>query len=188
MFNDIYFEIKNHYAHINFTLMPKYYPSFRKYSNIIWYINSFSIFAGILYICYDFWMNCFDGFTINNKSYQYIFELIVITSATNLIIIFSIISSIYFSIKSTTSMCNIFRKLLFNFINEQPLLDNIITHENGIDYCWICDRNLNKHKMLKKLTCPCNEYYHPECIDKYLGIYNNYCRAGHKIAKYEHTV
>ena len=43
------------------------------------------------------------------------------------------------------------------------------------------------NKMIKKLNCPCNEHFHPECIDKYLNLYNNYCRGGHKISKYEHT-
>ena len=32
------------------------------------------------------------------------------------------------------------------------------------------------------------EYFHPDCIDKYLIIHKNYCRAGHKIAKYEHVL
>ena len=187
MFNDIYFEIKHNCSHINFSLMPKYYPSFRKYLNIIWNINSISIILGLLYICYDFWINWFDGFIFYEKSYKYIFELIIITTATNLILILSIVSLIHFSIKFTTLTYNIFRKFLFNFINEQPLLDNIITNEEKINSCWICDRDLNKHKMLKKLSCPCNEYFHPECIDKYLNLYNNYCRAQHKISKYEHT-
>jgi hypothetical protein len=135
----------------------------------------------------NFWINWFDGFIFYEKSYKYIFELIIITTATNLILILSIVSLIHFSIKFTTLTYNIFRKFLFNFINEQPLLDNIITNEEKINSCWICDRDLNKHKMLKKLSCPCNEYFHPECIDKYLNLYNNYCRAQHKISKYEHT-
>lgn len=185
MFNDIYFEIKHHNSHINFTLVPKFYPSFRKYLNIIWHINSVSIISRLLYICYDFWTNHFDGFIFHNKSYKYIFELIVITTATNIIVILSIISLIHYSIKFITLTCDIFKKLLFNFINEQPLMDNII-NTNETKSCWICDRTL-KNKLFKKLNCPCNEYFHAECIDKYLSLYNNYCRAEHKIAKYEHT-
>jgi len=72
-------------------------------------------------------------------------------------------------------------------VNEKPLLYKQ-KHNDVEYYCWICDKMLSKNKTLKKLNCPCQELFHPECIDNYLGLYKNYCRNGHKIAKFEHTV
>jgi hypothetical protein len=186
LLNDIYFESKNHSSHINFNFVPKFYPSFRKSFTILWYFNIISLISSIIYTCISFWINNFDGFTIIDKSIQYIIVLIIITTITNIIIIIGITLLIYYSIKYISIINKIIKNLLFNFINNQPLMDNII-NKYDIDYCWICDKKFNKHKIIKKLSCPCNEYFHPECIDKYLSIHKNYCRAGHKIAKYEHT-
>jgi hypothetical protein len=186
LLNDIYFEIKNKFTHINFNFMPKFYPSFRTSLNYLWYLNIISLSSGVVFTCFDFWMNNFQVFKFIDKSYYYIVTLIIIITITNLITIILIIVLVYYCIKFISIINNLFTNLLFNFINNQPLLDNII-NKNELNFCWICERNLNKHKMLKKVNCPCNEHFHPECIDKYLSLYNNYCRAGHKISKYEHT-
>ncbi len=186
MFNDIYFEIKHKNYRINFNIMPKYYPSYRKFFNNLYYINSICIFGGISKICYDFWMNEFIDFITFNKPYEHTIKLIVITIMTNILSIILLIITIHFSIKYVSLFLETMKIVIFNYINEQPLFYNVTKEEDY--YCWVCEKNISKYKVVKKLNCPCQEHFHPDCIDKYLNLYNNYCRAGHRIAKYEHTV
>jgi hypothetical protein len=190
MLKDINFEIKNHYSRINFDIMFKFYPSHRNNFKIIWSINSLCIFIGTILTCYNFWVKEFDDFTIINKSFSYIFSLIIITVATNVLAIISFIAIMYYSWNSMVIIFNIYRIIAFNFENNKPLLLSYkdAFNSNKKFICWICDQSLNKLKTIKKLNCPCNELYHPECIDKYLQLHNNNCRAGHKIAKYDHKL
>jgi hypothetical protein len=190
MLKDIHFEIKNHYSHINFYIMYNFYPSYRNNFKILWCINSLCIFIGALFTCYNFWMIEFDDFTILNKSFNYIISLLIITIATNVLIIFSIIIIIYYLWNSMIMIFNIFRIITFNYYNYKPLLSS---YKEAFNYeqkyiCWICETSLNKVKTIKKLTCSCNESFHNECIDKYLQFHNNICRAGHKIPKYDHEL
>ena len=56
IYRDIYFEIKNYNSRINFTIMPKYYPSYRNITKLIWFLNFISIFICTTKLCYDFWI------------------------------------------------------------------------------------------------------------------------------------
>jgi hypothetical protein len=184
IYRDIYFEIKNHRSNINFTLMPKYYPSYRNLTKFIWFLNSIAIFSSTIKLCVDFWMYQYEGFAFN-KSLHYTFLLTIITLASNIIFCIVMIIMVYFILKCLSIIHKFLQQIMFNYINDQPFI-NKDKNDNDM-VCWICDKNLTKTVILKKLICPCNEHFHPECIDKYLSLYNNYCRAGHKIAKYEHT-
>ena len=81
-----------------------------------------------------------------------------------------------------------------NFINDK--IDNYYngysffhSHKESINtICWLCQTPLFKHQKLVHLKCKCNENYHQQCIDKYLHIYNNVCKKGHKIQKYNHIL
>ncbi len=174
------------HRHINFDIFPSYYPSSRKYLNILWQINIISIVLGLSYVCFLFWTNEFIDFIFSNKSFEYITNTVLITGISVGAIFFSVIGTFYYSIKVLTQFLDISKIIMFNFVNEKPLFSNL----NNDDYynCWVCDKNINKYKIVKKLNCPCQEHFHPDCIDKYLVLHKNYCRAGHKIAKYEHTV
>lgn len=185
MFYDIYFEMKYH--RINFEINSKYYPSNRKYLKMLWNFNILSIIGGSSYICYNFWINTFNGFTFTNRTSDYIISLIVITSISNIIVYVSLITFLYYSIIFFSNLMDTIKMIMFNYVNQMPLLYNI-KKEDDLKNCWICNKSISKHKIVKKLNCPCQEHFHPDCIDNYLGIYNNYCRSGHKIAKYEHTV
>ncbi len=185
MIYDIYFQMKHH--RINFEINNKYYPSNRKYLKMLWNLNILSIITGSSYICYDFWINKFDGFTITNRTTDYIISLIIVTTISNIIVYLSLISFLYYSIIITSNLIDIIKFVMFNYINGMPLLYNVKTEDN-LSNCWICNKSISKHKIVKKLNCPCQEHFHPDCIDKYLILHKNYCRAGHKIAKYEHTV
>ncbi len=185
--NDIYFEMKNVKYRINFTTMPKFYPSYTNFLNTLFNINTICILYGITKICYNFWLNDFQDFETFNKSTEYVITLISVIIITNILVILFLLVLTYYSIKIISYSMNIIKSIMFNYINEKPLFLNI-NKETEHNYCWICDKYLNKFKVVKKLNCPCQENFHPDCIDKYLVIYNNYCRAGHKIAKYEHTV
>ncbi len=179
--------MKHKKFHINFSIIPKYYPSYRTFLNTLYYINCISIFCGVSKICYNFWMNEFIDFTTFNKSNEYTIKLTLITTISNILGLILLLSLIHFSIKYVSLFLDTIKIVMFNYINEQPLFYNVIK-ENDYYYCWICEKNINKYKVVKKLNCPCQEHFHPDCIDKYLGLYNNYCRKGHRIAKYEHTV
>ena len=184
MFYDIYFQTKHKYT--NFEIMHKFYPSNRKYINALWNINIISIILGTAYYCYEYWTNQFIDFNFINKSYEYIYKTIFITSISTFISLITFIGMLYYSTKLITNILEISKIIMFNYINEKPLFLNLY-YEN--DYiCWICDKSISKYKLVKKLNCPCQEYFHPDCIDKYLVIHKNYCRREHKIAKYEHTV
>ncbi len=187
IFNDIYFEIKHTNYRINFNIMPKYYPSYRKFLKTLYNINSICIFYGFSKICYDFWMNDFEDFVTFNKTYDYTIKLILITIITNILSVISLIIIMHFSIKYLSFLIDTIQVIIFNYSNERPLFSNI-NKQNDYYICWICEKNISKYKVVKKLNCPCQEHFHPDCIDKYLSIYNNYCRVGHRIAKYEHTV
>jgi hypothetical protein len=186
MFNDIYFEMKHKNYRINFNIMPKYYPSYRKILNTLYYTNCIGIFCGISNICYDFWINEYIDFITFDKSNEYTIKLILITIITNILSVILLIVTIYFSIKYVSIFLETMKIVMFNYINEQPLFYNVTKEADY--YCWICEKNISKYKVVKKLNCPCQEHFHPDCIDKYLNLYNNNCRAGHRIAKYEHTV
>lgn len=190
MLKDIHFEIKHHYSRINFDIMYNFYPSHRTNFKILWFINSLCIFIGAVLVCYNFWISEFDDFTMFNKSFNYIISLLIITIATNVLAIISSIIIIYYLWNSMIIIFNIFRIITFNYYNYKPLLSS---YKDAFNYnkkhiCWICENSLNKVKTIKKLTCPCNELFHNECIDKYLQLHNNNCRAGHKIAKYDHEL
>ena len=176
MFYDIYFQMKHKY--VNFEIMNKFYPSNRKYINALLDINIVSIIFGTAYLCYEYWTTQFINFIFINKSYKYIYKTIFITFITTFVSLITFIGFLYYSTKLITNLLDIF--------NEKPLFSNLQYEDYYI--CWICEKNISKYKILKKLNCPCQEHFHPDCIDKYLILYKNYCRGGHKIAKYEHTV
>ena len=185
MFKNFYFEIKNKYSNINFLLMPNYYPSNRNINKFFWYTNIMFIFSGLSFICIKFWMNEYEG--MNITSYEYFASLIIIGILS---ILNGLVSFLVLSYSCSNLLVILFdntKQIISNYINKKSLLYFPENEDNNY-YCWICDKNLSKLKTLKKLNCPCQEYFHPDCIDKYLGLYNNYCKAGHKIAKYEHTV
>jgi hypothetical protein len=184
MFYDIYFQMKNKY--INFEIIPKFYPSSRTYLNKIWELNIISIIFGVSYICYDFWTTQFIDFIFLNKSNDYIFCTIIITCISTLFSLVFLVGIIYYSTIIMANILEISKLIMFNYINEKPLFSNLYNEAEYI--CWICNKGISKYKIVKKLNCPCQEHFHPDCIDKYLVLYKNYCRAGHKIAKYEHTV
>ncbi len=187
MYNDIYFEKKHTHYHINFNFMPKYYPSNRRLFNFIYTNNIINIYCGLAYKCYNFWTNEFQDFETFNKSYEYNTELIFIIFITNILGLILLFGIVYNLTTYSLLIFDTIKTIKFNYINEQPLFYNI-NKETDYYYCWICEKNISKYKVVKKLNCPCQEYFHPDCIDKYLGLYNNYCRKGHRIAKYEHTV
>ena len=184
MFYDTYFQMKNKY--FNFEIIPKLYPSNRKYINTLWDFNIISIIFGTAYICYEYWTNQFIDFIFINKSYEYIYKTIFITSISIFISFITLIGILYYAAKLISNLMDISKIIMFNYINEKPLLSNLHYEDDYI--CWICEKNISKYKLVKKLNCPCQEHFHPDCIDKYLVLYKNYCRGGHKIAKYEHTV
>ena len=187
MFYDIYFESKHKNYRINFNIMQKYYQSYRTFFNTLYYVNFVGIFCGVYKICYDFWMNDFIDFITFNKSFEYNMKLTIFTTISNVLGLIILVSVVHFSIKYISLFVKFMKIVIFNYINEQPLFYNVIK-ENDYYYCWICEKNVSKLKIVKKLNCPCQEHFHPDCIDKYLSLYNNYCRKGHRIAKYEHTV
>lgn len=174
--NDVYFQTK--YKHINFELMPKFYPSYKKYLNALWEFNTISIIFGLAYVCYQYWTTKFIDFNLINKSMDYIILTIIITTISSVCFLLSLISALYYLTKIIKNTFN-------NHDNNNYDNNN---YDNNEYFCWICDRNINKNKLFKKINCPCQEYFHPDCIDKYLIIHTNYCRAGHKIAKYEHLL
>ena len=184
IYKDIYFEIKNYRSNINFMIMPKFYPSYRNLTKYIWFLNSLSIFMCTIKLCCDFWLYHFEGFTFN-KPINYSISLVIITLTSNIVACICIIIFAHYLLSYLNVVHKYLKQIMFNYINNQPLINKDNEHKELI--CWVCDRTLNKSIILKKLICPCNEYFHPECIDKYLNIYNNLCRAGHKIGKYEHT-
>ena len=184
MYKDFYFEMKNKYSNINFILMPNYYPSNRTYNKIIWYINILFIYSSVLLYCFDFWINHYNGF--NNNTFNYMFTLTFISFISILNVILGLLLVVYSSIILSSFILDRFKLMTFNYLNKQPLFYK--KQEEPCYICWVCDRILSKNKTLKKLNCPCQEYFHPDCIDKYLGLYDNYCRDGHKIAKYNHIV
>ena len=166
IFNDIYFQMK--YKNINFELMPKFNPSYKKYLSALWEFNIVSIIIGVAYVSYQFWTTKFIDFVFINKSMDYIITTIIITTISSACFLLCSIGVLYY-------------------------LTKIITHINNNTYedeylCWICDKTIHKDRIVKKINCPCQEYFHPDCIDKYLLVHNNYCRANHKIAKYEHVL
>ena len=140
----------------------------------------------LCFFCFDFWLFHFEGFTFN-KPINYNISLVIITLTSNLVACICIIIIVHYILSFVNLLHKYLKQIMFNYINNQPFINTNKDNEHKDLICWICDRTLNKSIILKKLICPCNEYYHPECIDKYLNIYNNCCRAGHKIAKYEHT-
>jgi hypothetical protein len=184
MFNDIYFQMKH--KHINFEIMHKFYPSSRKYINALFEINFASIIFGTAYFCYEYWNTQFIDFIFINKSYEYIYKTLFIISISTFVSLITLIGAIYYSTKLITNLLEISKIIMFNYINEKPLFSNLHYEDDYI--CWICDKSISKYKIVKKLNCPCQEHFHHDCIDKYLVLYKNYCRGGHKIAKYEHTV
>jgi hypothetical protein len=176
LYKDIKFEIKNKYSNINFLFLPNYYPSNRTFNKYLIIINSSVIYIGSILLCCDYWLNNYKG--IKNESYKYIFTLMIFSFITTFIVFANIILLTY-------SMWVFLYSLLYNYKNKKALF--AIDHVENYYYCWVCDKILSKNKTLKKLNCPCQEYFHPDCINNYLSLYNNYCRNGHKIAKYEHT-
>jgi hypothetical protein len=185
IFKDFYFEIKNKYSNINFLLMPNYYPSNRTINKYILYTNCSIIISAVHYIAIDFWMNDYNGFIMTPS--QYFITLVCISLISIVCVLFFICLSIYLVYIALSNMIDIIKQIITNYIYNKSLLyfptNNDITY-----YCWICDKELNNNKVLKKLNCPCQECFHPDCIDKYLGLYDNYCRNNHKIAKYNHIV
>jgi len=173
LYKDFKFEIKNKYSNINFIFLPNYYPSNRTFNKYIMLTNVSIIYSLLVILSIDFWLNQYKG--IKNESYIYIFTLMLFSFITTLLVITK-------AILLTYSIYNIGSKLI-NYINKIPLKEHDLEY-----YCWVCEKRLSKYKTLKKLNCPCQELFHPECIDNYLGLYNNYCRNGHRIAKFEHTV
>ncbi len=184
MFYDIYFQMKHKY--INFEIMPTFYPSSRKYIKALLEINFSLIVFGTAYFCYEYWTTQFIDFIFINKSHEYIYKTILITSISTFVSLIAIIGILYYSIKLITNLLDISKIIMFNYINDKSLFSNMHNEDDYI--CWICDKSISKYKIVKKLNCPCQEHFHPDCIDKYLVLYKNYCRGGHKIAKYEHTV
>lgn len=178
MYKDISFGHKYKYSNINFELMPNYYPSNRTLTKYIKYINISCIYTGLSLYCIDFW--------INHYNYNIIkLSIITIISLINALVILFL--CIYSVILVSLFIVDIIKQIMNNYINEKPLL--YFPSNQYIEYyCWVCNRPLNKYKTLKKLNCPCKEYFHPDCIDKYLGLYGNYCKNNHKIIKYEHNV
>ncbi len=185
LYKDFYFEIKHKYSNINFVLMPNYYPSNRTINKFILYTNIFIIYSGLLFICIDFWINKYEG--MNITSYKYFISLLSISTISILSFLIIFLSTIYSLYVLFVQLLNNINQILNNYINNKNLLYFPNNYEPRY-YCWICNRSLNKLNILKKLNCPCKEYFHPDCIDKYLGLYNNYCKNNHKISKYEHTV
>ncbi len=185
IFKDFYFEIKNKYSNINFILMPNYYPSNRTINKYILHTNCGILISGVNYICVDFWMNDFDGFVI--ISYKYFMTLFSISFMTAVCVLLFISLSVYFVYIVMSFLVDKLKQTMTNYINNKPLLYSSSNNEIGCE-CWICYKELSNTKTLKKLNCPCQEYFHPDCIDKYLGLYDNYCRNNHKIAKYNHIV
>ena len=169
IFNDIYFQTK--YTNINFELIPKFYPSYKKYLNALWEFNTISIVIGFTYACYQYWTTIFIDFNFIDKSMDYIITTAIIIILSTVCVLLNLIGALYYLSK---------------------IIKNISNNNNNYDdyeyFCWICDKNINKNKIVKKINCPCQEYFHPDCIDKYLIIHKNYCRSGHKIAKYEHVL
>ncbi len=185
IFKDFYFEIKHKYSNINFVLMPNFYPSNRTLNKYILYTNCGIIISGVHYISIDFWMNHFKGFNIISS--EYFTTLICFSFITTICGLLFISLSIYLIYLALSNTAEIFKQIIINYINKKSLL-YFPTNNNNSYCCWICDKELNNNKTLKKLNCPCQEYFHPDCIDKYLGLYDNYCRNNHKIAKYNHIV
>jgi hypothetical protein len=184
MYKDFYFEMKNKYANINFIIMPNYYPSNRTYNKITWYINISCIYSTLITYCIIFWINDYKGIYYDLYEYMFLFSFISFMSLANILIMIIIFT--YSILIISSYILNKIKLATFNYMNHQPLFYNKI--EDPVYVCWICETVLSKHKTLKKLNCPCQEYFHPDCIDKYLGLYNNYCRDGHRIAKYNHIV
>jgi len=181
MYKDLYFEIKYKYSNINFVLMPNYYPSNRTFYKYIKYINISFIYTGLSFYCIDFWIN---HHFINDENFIKSFSITILSIINVLIVLFL---TIYTLVLFLSLVVDSIKQIMSNYINNRSLLyfpDN----EYVEYYCWVCDRSLNKFKTLKKLNCPCKEYFHPDCIDKYLGLYGNYCKNNHRIAKYEHAV
>jgi hypothetical protein len=169
-------------------LMPNYYPSSRNISKYIWYTNILFIISGLIQISYNFWMYTFNGFYSPNTSSKDVIEIGLFTFISAGLCFFGTFLILYLVWYLSSFVVSLFKQIIFNYINELPLFSNTTIIKYTDNNCWICNKYLGKNKILKKLNCPCQEYFHPECIDKYLGMYNNYCKAGHKISKYEHTV
>ncbi len=184
LYKDFYFEIKHKYSNINFIFLPNYYPSNRTINKYTIFTNITIIYVNVIILCYDFWLNNFIGFKY--ESFYYLFSLFIFSFSSSIIILGNILILSYGIFLVSSYLSNVFKQIIFNYENDKPLFSSI--KNNDIYYCWICQKMLSKHKTLKKLNCPCQEYFHPDCIDKYLGLYDNYCKNGHKIAKFEHTV
>jgi hypothetical protein len=173
--NDIYFLYKH--SNTNLILYPQFFPSFRYPLYNISQLCVFTMLACSITICYDYW-----NYNINNNIYKTfaLTGLSIILSYALFVVTIGILSLL---------LCN-----TINFINEK--IDN---YYNGYSLfysnkqstntiCWLCQTPLLKNQKIALLKCSCNENYHQQCIDKYLNIYNNVCKKGHKIQKYNHIL
>ena len=170
LYKDFYFEIKNKYSNINFIFLQNYYPSNRTFNKLIMFTNISFIFSGLILLVIDFWLNKFNGF--KNESFNYIISLAVFSFITTLLVITKSILLTYCIYIIMSNLILFTKQLIVNYMNEQPLLYKQ-KHYDVEHYCWVCNKILSKHKTLKKLNCPCQELFHPDCIDNYLGLYNN---------------
>jgi hypothetical protein len=188
IFNDIYFRIK--YIKTIKHLPLNFYPSNRGFIKYIWYMTLSVFMVSTLYYCFHFWLN---EFYLSNNGTEYITFIktfiIVLTSIFLLTILYyTIIKVISFCVYSSSL---ILQQIIYNYSRGYHIFANILTvYKYSIKAehtCWLCGNTMVTHKKVRQLNCKCNESFHPECIEIYLGMHNNYCKNGHLISKFEHT-
>ncbi len=192
IFNDIYFRIK--YIKTIKHLPLNFYPSSKSIIRKIWYI-SFSIFlVSSSYYCLYFWMNEFKLLDTTNN-YEMNCIIFVKTFIISIISIF-LMTYVYYSVMKIVTFCIsscslLLQQIIYNYSRGYGLFSNILTvykYSIKLEHrCWLCGYTMETNKNVRKLNCPCNESFHPQCIETYLGMHNNHCKKGHMITKFEHT-
>jgi hypothetical protein len=192
IFNDIYFRIK-YIKQINH-LPLNFYPSNRSFIKYIWYSTSIVFLLSSFYYCLHFWNNEFnviyDSSNHETKCIIFLKTFIIVLMSILLIgiLTYTIMNIVSFIISSCSL---ILQQIIYNYSRDYNLFSNILTvykyNIKAEHQCWLCEKTMVNHKNIRKLNCTCNQSFHPECIEIYLSMYNNYCRNDHLISKFEHT-
>lgn len=192
IFNDIYFRIKNiktiKYLPLNF------YPSNKSIIRKIWYFASSLFLVSSSYCCLYFWRNEFKMLdtTNNYEMNSIIFVKTFIISITTIFLMTYVYYCVMKAMTFCISSCSLLlQQMIYNYSRGYGIFSNILTvykYSIKLEHkCWLCGNTMDTHKNIRKLTCACNESFHLECIEAYLGLHSNRCKNGHNITKFEHT-
>jgi hypothetical protein len=176
-FNDLYFQIKNK---LDLYWYPHFYPSYRVFNNIIWNTSLISFIFSLSGYCFDY---------VLYHTYENTIKFLLAITTLH-IILFVVVFKLYLLSKDIlNSLAIMFDQIVYNHSVGLPIYKNLkYRNLNNEKNCWICNVPLKyNQREISILTCPCQEIFHSDCIQKYLTLYNNSCRASHIIPKFQHT-